>query len=179
MALEIDRRSAEERFRTVFAHLGTITAYARRRGSKDADALAAEVMTVAWRRLADVPPGDPLPWLYGTARNLVLAERRLSAPAARTSMREPERVASAPEPHELDPDLTRALRSLSEIDREALLLVAWEDLAPSQAAKALGINPAAFRVRLLRARRRLRASLDLPADGRPPAALSQLDVEGT
>src|SRR5438046_2920891 len=30
MALEIDRRSAEERFRTVFAYLGAITAYARR-----------------------------------------------------------------------------------------------------------------------------------------------------
>ena len=180
MELEIDRRSAEARFRTVFAHLGAVTAYARRRGSRDADALAADVMTVAWRRLADLPAGDPLPWLYGTARNLVLAERRLSPLAALTSMREPERVASAPEPHEIDPDLARALRSLSELDREALLLIAWEDLTPSQAARALGINPAAFRVRLLRARRRLRASLDRPATGcPPPAALTQLDVEGT
>jgi RNA polymerase sigma-70 factor (ECF subfamily) len=180
MTLEVDRRSAEERFRRVFAHLGAITAYARRRGSKDADALAADVMTVAWRRLADVPADDALPWLYATARNLVLAEARLSAQAAGTSVREPEPVASAPEPRGLDPELSRALRSLSQFDREALLLIAWEDLTPSQAAKALGINPAAFRVRLLRARRRLRASLDRPAaDGRPPAALTQLDVEGT
>jgi RNA polymerase sigma-70 factor (ECF subfamily) len=169
---------AEKRFRTVFAHLGAVTSYARRRGSKDADALAAEVMTVAWRRLADVPADDPLPWLYATARNLVLAEARRSAQA--TSLHEPERVSEPPEPPELDPDLSRALRSLSRFDREALLLVAWEDLTPSQAAKALGINPAAFRVRLLRARRRLRASLDqaTAADGSPPA-LTQLDVEGT
>jgi RNA polymerase sigma-70 factor (ECF subfamily) len=178
MTLETDRRSTEERFRTVFSHLGAVTAYARRRGSKDADALAADVMTVAWRRLADVPADDPLPWLYATARNLVLAEARLSAQA--TSIREPERVGSAPEPNELDAELSRALRSLSKLDQEALLLVAWEDLTASQAARALGINPTAFRVRLLRARRRLRASLDRPAaDGRPPAALSQLDVEGT
>jgi RNA polymerase sigma-70 factor (ECF subfamily) len=117
--------------------------------------------------------------LYATARNLLLAEARLSAEAS-TSIREPERIAVLPEPHELDPDLARALRAISRLDREALLLVAWEDLAPSQAAKALGINPAAFRVRLLRARRRLRASLAHPAaDGAPPAALTQLDVEGT
>jgi RNA polymerase sigma-70 factor (ECF subfamily) len=180
MTPEIDRQSAEERFPAVFAHLGAVTAYARRRGSRDAEALAAEVMTIAWRRLGGVPADDPLPWLYGTARNLVLAERRLSAQSASSAMREPEPVAAGPEENEIDPELDRALRSLSERDREALLLVAWEDLAPSQAAKALGINPAAFRVRLLRARRRLRASLNRPkADGRPPAAMAQLDVEGT
>jgi RNA polymerase sigma factor (sigma-70 family) len=176
MTLEVDRQAAEERFRTVFAHLGAVTGYARRRGSKDADALAAEVMTIAWRRLADVPADDPLPWLYGTARNLVLAEARVSARAAGSSIHEPEPVAAAPEPRELDPELARALRSLSQLDREALLLVAWEDLTPSQAARALGINPTAFRVRLLRARRRLRASLNRPAT---PPTLSQLDVEGT
>ncbi len=54
MTPQPDRLSAEERFRGVFAHFGAVVAYARRRGSKDADALAAEVMTVAWRRLADV-----------------------------------------------------------------------------------------------------------------------------
>jgi len=152
MTLDVDRRSAEKRFRRVFAHLGAIAAYAQRRGSSDADALAADVMTVAWRRLADVPSGDPRPWLYATARNLLLAEARLSARATHTSVRDSEQV--APEPHELDPELSRALGSLSPRDRDALLLVAWEDLTPSAAAKALGINPVAFRVRLLRARAR-------------------------
>ena len=70
----------------------------------------------------------------------------------------------------------RALRSLYPTDREALLLVAWEDLAPTQAARALGLNPTAFRVRLLRARRRLRAALE---EDRRPAPLVQIDVEGT
>lgn len=79
-------------------------------------------------------------------------------------------------PSELDPALADALRSLSPVDREALLLIAWEELTPSEVARALGINPTAFRVRLLRARRRLRANLDEP---RLAPHLTHLDVEGT
>jgi RNA polymerase sigma-70 factor, ECF subfamily len=118
-----------------------------------------------------VPADDPLPWLYGTARNVVYAEarsRRRSAPG------EPS-TAPAPEVRSLDPELDRALRALRDPDREALLLVAWEDLTPTQAAAALGITPTAFRVRLYRARRRLRATLA----SSQPAPMPQLDVEGT
>jgi RNA polymerase sigma factor (sigma-70 family) len=160
----------ESTFRVVFSHLGAVTNYARRRGSTDADALAAEVMTIAWRRLQDVPTDDPRPWLYATARNLLLEEGRKRR---RTATPEREPLAPAPELDEIDPGLRRALLSLSPLDREALLLVAWEDLTPTQAAKALGINATAFRVRLLRARRRLRANL--AADGAPQLAV----VEGS
>src|SRR3954447_7364793 len=68
--------TAETDFRVVFSHLDAVANYARRRGSTDADALAAEVMTIAWRRLPDVPKADPRPWLFATARNLLLAEFR-------------------------------------------------------------------------------------------------------
>jgi RNA polymerase sigma-70 factor (ECF subfamily) len=60
---------------------------------------------------------------------------------------------------ELDPQLAAALNELSPIDREALLLTAWEELTPKEAARALGIKPTAFRVRLLRARRRVETKL--------------------
>jgi len=173
MTSESDQISAEARFREVFAHLGSVAAYARRRGSRDAEGIAAEAQSIAWRRLADVPPDDPLHWLYATARNLLLAERRA---AGRTASVAPEPTAPAPELPELDPQLDRALRSLRPADREALLLVAWEDLTPAQAARALGLNPTAFRVRLLRARRRLRSALE---EERRPAPLVQIDVEGT
>jgi RNA polymerase sigma-70 factor (ECF subfamily) len=173
MTSDTDRRSAEERFREVFAHLGAVTAYARRRGSRDADGIAAEAMSIAWRRLADVPLDDPLPWLYATARNLLLAERRAESRATAMGA---ETFVPAAELQELDPELDRAVRSLRPADREALLLVAWEDLAPTQAARALGLKPTAFRVRLLRARRRLRAALE---EERRPAPLVQIDVEGT
>ena len=177
MSNHFDRQSAEARFREVFVHLGAVTAYARRRGSRDPEGIAAEAMTIAWRRLADVPADDPRPWLYGTARNLVLAEARRAAPSAAAAV-EPEHVDRAP--LELDPSLDQALRSLSRLDREALLLVAWEDLTPKQAARALGINATAFRVRLLRARRRLRASLEQAEATAPVAShLAHVDVEGT
>ncbi len=150
----------EDRFRPVFAHLGAVTAYARRRGSVDPDALAAEVMTIAWRRLVDVPEDDPRPWLYTTARNLLLAEwrKRATEERHRHEFAAPE---TAPEVFELDPQLATALSELSPVDREALLLTAWEELTPTEAARSLGINPTTFRVRLMRARRRVEARLAL------------------
>jgi RNA polymerase sigma factor (sigma-70 family) len=163
----------------VFSHLGAVAAYARRRGNRDSEAIAAEVMTIAWRRLADVPLDDPRPWLYATARNLVLADARRQAFAATGEAGERRAVAPAPELLQLDPALGRALRSLSRLDLEALLLVAWEDLTPAQAAQSLGINPAAFRVRLLRARRRLRARLHEEQAERRNDPKSQLDMETT
>jgi RNA polymerase sigma-70 factor (ECF subfamily) len=86
---------------------------------------------------------------------------------------DPPAPAQAPPPGlDVDPDLAAALRALSESDREALLLIAWEDLTPSQAAASLGITAAAFRVRLHRARRRLsdRLTERVPAGGLPPSA---------
>jgi RNA polymerase sigma-70 factor (ECF subfamily) len=156
MSPETDKRSAAEaRFAEVFAHLGLLSAYARRRGARDPDAIAAEAMAIAWRRLTDVPRDDPRPWLIATARNLVLADRRRHA----ATLQDLEGVDPAAPPQiailELDHELEVALAKLSETDREALLLVAWEDLTPSAAAASLGISPAAFRVRLHRARRRL------------------------
>jgi RNA polymerase sigma-70 factor (ECF subfamily) len=114
----------------VFSHLGSVAAYARRRGNRDADAVAAEVMTIAWRRLTDVPVDDPRPWLYATARNLVLADARRSSLVATGAAGERVDAVPAPEILELDPALGEALQALSRLDREALLLVAWEDLTP-------------------------------------------------
>ena len=169
-----DRLAAEERFRSVFSHLGAVTAYARRRGHPDAESAAAEVMTIAWRRLADVPLDDPRPWLFATARNVVLADLRRTR-----TVRAREEAAQETEILELDPELDAALRSLSYGDREALLLVAWEDLTPTQAARSLGINPTAFRVRLLRARRRLQAKLNDASAGRRCEPNANFDMETT
>ncbi len=161
-----DRSAVEARFAGVFGHLGLITAYARRRGAHDPDAIAAEVMTIAWRRLADVPIDDPRPWLIATARNLLLADRRRRG-AAHQALEDVELPAPEELPFsglELDPELEVALEALSSQDREALMLVAWEDLTPACAAASLGISPAAFRVRLHRARRRLMRQLESRAE---------------
>jgi RNA polymerase sigma-70 factor, ECF subfamily len=162
------RSAAEARFAEIFAHLGLLNAYARRRGARAPEEIAAEAMTIAWRRLADVPRDDPRPWLIATARNLVLADRRRHCAALQDLEGiEPEAAPLAPI-LELDPELEAALRALSESDREALLLVAWEDLTPSAAAASLGISAAAFRVRLHRARRRLLYELSSCTERRQP-----------
>jgi len=165
----------EARFRRVFAHLQPVADYAARRGSSDPEAIAAETMAIAWRRLDRVPVDDPRPWLFVTARNLLMAERRQSSRRSQA-----DRALARPEPEaaveSADPAVTRALRTLSERDREALLLVAWEDLSPARAAEALGISPVAFRVRLLRARRRFARSL--AADGLPTTP-DVLEVKST
>jgi RNA polymerase sigma-70 factor (ECF subfamily) len=157
-----NRSAIEARFAIVFGHLGLITAYARRRGAHDPDELAAETMAIAWRRLLDVPADDPRPWLIATARNLLLADRRRHGlPVGDLDGVELAAPEELPTPTvELDAELELALGSLSAQDREALLLVAWEDLTPSAAAASLGISPAAFRVRLHRARRRLVRELE-------------------
>ena len=109
----------------------------------------------------------------------MLAEARRTSIPAVGEARDPGAAQAGPELVELDPLLATALRSLSRLDREALLLIAWEDLTPSQAARSLGINPAAFRVRLLRARRRLRAKLDDASTGRRCDPNAHLDMETT
>jgi RNA polymerase sigma factor (sigma-70 family) len=166
------RQSLEDRFRAVFTHLPSVVAYARRRGSGDPDGIAAETMAIAWRRLADVPEDDPRPWLYATARNLVYAERRA---ASRFTPGDSEAI-PAPEAdrHLLDPAVAAALAALSPVDREALLLVAWEDLTPKLAASSLGITAGAFRVRFHRARRRFRRAL---ADSSPAAEIGEPRME--
>jgi RNA polymerase sigma-70 factor (ECF subfamily) len=163
--------SAEDRFREVFVHLPEVVAYARRRGSRDPEAIGAEALTVAWRKLADVPTDDPRPWLYATARNLIRAERRKASHLQTAGQPEAQVAEIEAGVGVLDAELGRALAALSERDREALLLVAWEDLSPALAARALGLTQAAFRVRLHRSRRRLRRLLEADATAAAVAGL--------
>jgi RNA polymerase sigma-70 factor (ECF subfamily) len=169
-----DRAAAEERFAAVFSQLGAVTAYAARRGCADPEGIAAETMSIAWRRLADLPAEDPRPWLFATARNLAWAEWRSRRRTSRVDLDDLELAAPAARPlglaDDLDPALAAALRSLPAADREALLLIAWEDLTPALAAASLGISAATFRVRLHRARRRFRAAVEAATSSRPGRA---------
>jgi RNA polymerase sigma-70 factor (ECF subfamily) len=170
------RPTDEDRFDGVFAHLDAVARYARRRGAREPDDVAAECMTIAWRRLDDIPLEDPLPWLLGCARRVVLSQRRREhGDVTLDDVAEPR--FEAPEPVGLDAELAEALASLAEIDREALLLVAWDDLTPTQAARALGINPVAFRVRLHRARRRCTSALDARLTRLAPEICAESEIQ--
>jgi RNA polymerase sigma-70 factor (ECF subfamily) len=104
---------------------------------------------------------------------LLLAERRREPETGRQPLGDIDLEAPAeqvPFELDLDPDLARGLGALAERDREALLLIAWEDLTPALAAASLGISAAAFRVRLHRARRRLSDFLTKQASVKPVSA---------
>ena len=74
-----------QRFSAMYGALyGRVRAYAARRvGIDAADEIAAETFMVAWRRFNDVPT-EPLPWLYGVARNVVLRHHAGAARQAAT-----------------------------------------------------------------------------------------------
>lgn len=117
--------------------------------------------------------GSPTGWLYGVARNVMAASRRRSARELRTTSRiagralvEEDDLARLEERIDAESQsrrLYQAMDHLSEAERAVLELVALEALPVSEAAKALGINPVAARVRLHRARRLMRERLSPPA----------------
>jgi len=159
-----------------------LLAYARRRVGAEADDVVAETFTVAWRRLDNVP-ADALPWLYGVARRVISDQRRagrrrhaLAQRIRDTEIRYRDWTTSPPRP------VLAALARLNNRDREAVLLTAWEGLHAEQAATAMGCSVVAFRVRLHRARKRLRAhlnELDSGSSMRAPEAAVAKEVEST
>lgn len=155
------------------AHWQDVLAYALRRTSDPADAadVVAEVFLVAWRRRESIPLGqDARLWLFGVARLTVTNQRRGEIRRTRLNARVTATISEAQIPAGSDPAddvvrreeahrLGRAFQGLPERDAELLRLTAWEGLTPAQASVVLGLSPGLARVRLHRARERLRALL--------------------
>lgn len=179
------QNASHQRFDELYRSLGApILAYAARRTASPQDAadVTADTFAVVWRRIDDLPLGDDArPWLYGIARRVLANHHR----GARRQVRLSERVAGqmagavddslAVDPSETtlrashrpdsaepwtDPTLHAALESLDETDRELLTLLAWDELSRSEIAQILECSTSALRVRLHRARRRLRSALE-------------------
>jgi RNA polymerase sigma factor (sigma-70 family) len=134
--------------------------------------LTAEVFLAAISAAHRYRParGAPKAWLYGIARTIVAADRRQ---VARRQTREERFRASAM----LDENdaaqiearieaaaklrhLYEAMDRLAEAERAILELVAIDELSLTEAATAVGVRPVTARVRLYRARRKLRAELE-------------------
>jgi RNA polymerase sigma-70 factor (ECF subfamily) len=159
---DTERARAEARLEEVFRrHHRAVAAYVLRRAKREAvDDVVAETFLVAWRRLDDLPD-DALPWLLGVARKTLATERRstkrrLSLLTKLEAAQPRLDAADASGEH----GVAEALAQLSEKDREAIALIAWEGLTPKAAAAVLGQSPVSFRVRLHRAKRRLRQRLE-------------------
>lgn len=166
----------ERRFTELFTETyAAVTRFIERRvHPSHAEDLASEVYLVAWRRLDAVPTdlADARAWLFGVARMTILAglrgEQRRAALAVRVLVH--ERVAGHGTAA-LDADLVarrldlaQAWTRLSAVHQEALALTVWDGLDAPRAARVLGISPVAYRLRLSRARKALRAHAEALAD---------------
>jgi RNA polymerase sigma-70 factor (ECF subfamily) len=152
------------RFEAMFsANQRQVLAYAMRRTQEAADAedVAAETFTVAWRKIDVVPAAEPLPWLYAVARRVLANHRRGKGRRERlAALLHVEDVATPIRAGEdRDGPTFAALASLSPADQELLRLVAWEELGNQQIAAVLGITPNAVAIRLHRARARFADAL--------------------
>jgi RNA polymerase sigma-70 factor (ECF subfamily) len=118
----------------------------------------------------DPARGRAVPWLYAIAANVAADERRRAARRARTRERlEGRRFLDAEDLTRLEEQIDAAAAARRVVDaidhlppgeRELLELVVVEGLSVRDAAHALGVRPVAAKMRLHRARRRLRPHLD-------------------
>jgi RNA polymerase sigma factor (sigma-70 family) len=156
-----DRESSDS-FTAMFEQLSPrVFTYARRScDAATAQDVVADVFMIAWQRRAQLPD-DPLPWLLVVARNTLANRRRrqLHQDHLADTVAHLERVAgpgvgvdeSVIDRH----TFLSALATLTVVEREALLLVAWDGLSRAAAASVAGCSQRAFEVRLSRARARL------------------------
>jgi RNA polymerase sigma factor (sigma-70 family) len=147
-------------------HEAAVHAYlTRRSGRQAADDLLAEVWLRAFssRTTYDTQQFTALPWLYGIARNVLRAYWRAApggAPPPEPVIDPWDEVAERLDSAAVARSLVPALRALPAAEREVLLLVAWEQLTPAEAADVLGIPQGTARSRLHRARLALRLAMN-------------------
>jgi RNA polymerase sigma-70 factor, ECF subfamily len=149
-------------------HAAMVHGWFRRRLEWAASDLTAETFAQAWlsrRSFRDEADGSALPWLLGIARNVAResARRNEVETRARRRLELPTGLA-AEEGYDVVEDrlspsaaLADALEMLPKHERQALELRIVDELPYSDVAARLGVRPAAARLRVSRALRRLSA----------------------
>ena len=164
-----DSRPAQDRatFTTIYReHYPQILAYLRRRiAAAAAEEYCAEVFGRAWANFASLlHPQRPLPWLYGIAGNVVKEYYRSKSARQDRVEEEAELDQIAADDFsqvaDLSLDINRALNTLAYGDREIIALHAWEQLSITDIADSLGITENNARVKLHRARTKLKEALE-------------------
>jgi RNA polymerase sigma factor (sigma-70 family) len=155
---------------------------ARRVGDRERAAdLTAEIFLAAIDSAHRYRPrrGAPKAWLYGIARVLVANDRRrLGRQRAGEERLRGSALLDEEDAARMDARLDAAAQSrrlyeamdrLPEAERAVLELVALDELTVAEAAAAAGVRPVTARVRLHRARRKLREELDAAANQTIPS----------
>ncbi len=144
-----------------------------------AEDLVQETFIKAFSALGDFDEARPLfPWLRRIALNAglnVLKSRKREEPLGDRNgrVRSPDFASSSPTPHdelqrnETGETLRRALKALPHKLRAVFILHVYDDLSYEDIGLTLGIPRGTVMSRLNRARRRLRAALSGPGQGRP------------
>lgn len=138
----------------------------RRARPEDVSELLNDALLVIWRRLDEVPVDDVRPWAYGVAKRCLANQRR----GDRRRLRLVGRLASqsyvgardiAPTVSDDDHDgLVFALAELDASERELVRLWAWEELEPREIAIVLDTTPNAVSLRLARAKKKLKSTIE-------------------
>jgi RNA polymerase sigma factor (sigma-70 family) len=136
-----------------------------------AEDIAAETFCVAFGQPDRFDPerAGLRPWLFGIAMNLVARHRRREARHCRALARtragpvagsHEGRVVTAVAAQRMQPQPAKALATLSQCERDVVLLVALGQLSQEEMAQALGISPGTVGSRLSRARKRLHNAIN-------------------
>ncbi len=132
----------------------------------EAEELAQEAMTRVLERWDRVSEMDtPTGYLFRTAMNLNRNRVRGIQARARRLFRERPAVPDHSSTVGDQQDVRLALTRLSRAEREALVLVDWQQMDAAEAGGLLGISANAVRVRLHRARAALKEQLKGTNDG--------------
>jgi len=149
--------SRHEKFENLFStNADLVHRYiSRRHRGSDVEDLTAEVFSLAWVKLDDIPAGFELPWLYRCAWNIVANAHRKHDDIPT------DLDISGFEPDIADEVLTNdklvhAWSAVAQRDREVLRLAAWEGLNGRELAAALGTSEGGASAALSRARSHLR-----------------------
>ena len=128
------------------------------RDPADAQEAVAEAVCRAYERYPQLREKEKLPqWLLRITAN---EARRLCQKRGRTvPLEDLPGEPAAPEQEMGDGALWQAVQSLPRDQREAVVLFYYEDLPTEEIARVLGTTPGAVRVRLSRAREKLRSIL--------------------
>ncbi|WP_104196264.1 RNA polymerase sigma factor [Cryobacterium sp. M15] len=130
----------------------------------DAEDVAAAAFFELWRKRRMVRPvhGSVLPWLLVTTVNLSRNSQRARTRYERVLRTLPRAQTMAPPDAaalETKQRLTESLAHLSAVDGALFILTTLEDLPLAEAAEVVGLKASTARMRLHRARERIRVDL--------------------
>lgn len=151
----------------------------RRTGPDLVEDVVSRVFVTAWRRIDDFPEGKKsLYWLYRVAYRTIghqwrgeSRRRNLEAKLRGLGVEPPVPPHDFVVQNEEFRRVLDAVRQLSEVDREVLLLAVWEQLPQAEIAETLQISVGAVKQRMHRAKKNLaKAHKRLESKGMPGLA---------